>query len=312
MKKRKVLYGILTALFLTTFSVPAMAQENMGNAPIISAEDHSSDPAIMEDGMLKEQNRISFYRHGSVVKNRWLNYKGSRYYFGADGYAYTGSHKIGKKVYVFDNQGKLLKNRKNKLVTVCGKKYYMATKAGNPTTGYFIYRNHLYYADSKGRCYQKRSREKGKYFFTEKGYAKKNIDTSLKIQALKTISRVTTSKMSKAQKLKACWNYLVDGKSFRYAGSDPNRKKKGWYKETALRMLETKSGNCYSFACAFAALAKELGYKNIKLHVGYDHCWVTINGKHYDPQAHFTIWITGIYGLDWHPLGNEVNVYTFA
>ena len=118
--------------------------------------------------------------------------------------------------------------------------------------------------------------------------------------------------MSKAQKLKACWNYLVDGKSFRYAGSDPNRKKKGWYKETALRMLETKSGNCYSFACAFAALAKELGYKNIKLLVGYDHCWVTINGKHYDPQAHFTIWITGIYGLDRHPLGNEVNVYTFA
>ena len=79
MKKRKVLYGILTALFLTTFSVPAMAQENMGNASIISAEDHSSDPAIMEDGMHKEQNRISFYRHGSVVKNRWLNYKGSRY-----------------------------------------------------------------------------------------------------------------------------------------------------------------------------------------------------------------------------------------
>ena len=54
MKKRKVLYGILTALFLTTFSVPAMAQENMGNAPIISAEDHSSDPAIMEDGMHTE------------------------------------------------------------------------------------------------------------------------------------------------------------------------------------------------------------------------------------------------------------------
>ena len=310
MKKGKILYGILTVLFLTTVSVPVMAQENTGNSPVISVEDGSSVP--VEDGMHKEQNKIYFYRNGSAVKNCWLNYKGSRYYFGTDGYAYTASHKIGKKVYVFDEQGKLLKNRKNKLVTVYGKKYYMATKAGNPTTGYFVYRNHLYYADSKGRCYQKRSREKGKYYFTEKGYAKKNVDTSLKIQALKTISRVTTSKMSKSQKLKACWDYLVDRKSFQYAGSDPDRKKKGWYKETALRMLETRRGNCYSFACAFAALAKELGYKNIKLLIGYDHCWVTINGKHYDPQAHFTIWITGIYGLNRHPLGNEVTVYTFA
>ena len=312
MKKKNICLTVLTAVFLTTAPVQTPVQTEAATVGTVSTGQDTKTSAIPENGLKVEENQISFYEKGVRIKNHWKNWKGSRYYFGADGYAYTGSHKIGKKVYVFDEQGKLLKNRKNKLVTVYGKKYYMATKAGNPKTGYFVYRNNLYYADSKGRCYQKRSREKGKYYFTEKGYAKKNIDTSLKIQALKTISRVTTSKMSKSQKLKACWDYLVDRKSFRYAGSDPNLKKKGWYKETALRMLETRSGNCYSFACAFAALAKELGYKNIKLLVGYDHCWVTINGKHYDPQAHFTIWLTGIYGLNRHPLGNEVNVYTFA
>lgn len=223
-----------------------------------------------------------------------------------------GGCKINGKVYVFDEQGRILKNKKNKLVTVLGNKYYIITKKGNPATGYFVYRNNLYYADETGRCVTNCAREKGKYYFTASGAAKKNTNALLKIQVMQILSKITTSKMTRSQKLKACWDYTTDRARMRYGGGDPNLKKKHWYNETALKMLKTRTGNCFSFACAFAALARELGHKKIKIMVGYDHCWVTINGKHYDPQTEWSGWISGIYGLNKHPVSPYVlKTYNF-
>ena len=48
-------------------------------------------------------------------------------------------------------------------------KYCIASDNGQPKTGYFIYHNDLYYADSKGRCYQNRAREDGQLYFTSIG-----------------------------------------------------------------------------------------------------------------------------------------------
>ena len=84
-----------------------------------------------------------------MLKDSWQNYNGFRYYFGSNGYAYKGTHRIGEKIYVFNENGHLLRNQKNKMVTVSGQKYYIISKSGNPATGYFIYKNNLYYADSK-------------------------------------------------------------------------------------------------------------------------------------------------------------------
>ena len=163
-----------------------------------------------------------------------------------------------------------------------------------------------------GRCVTNCAREKGKYYFTASGAAKKNTNTLLKIQVMQILSKITTSKMTRSQKLKACWDYTTDRARMRYGGGDPNLKKKRWYNETALKMLKTRTGNCFSFACAFAALARELGYKKIKIMVGYDHCWVTISGKHYDPQTEWSGWISGIYGLNKHPVSPYVlKTYNF-
>lgn len=96
------------------------------------------------------------------------------------------------------------------------------------------------------------------------------------MKVMQTVSAITNPGMSQEQKLRACWNYITDWRKFNYGGDDPDRSKKGWYRETALKMLSSRTGNCYSFACAFAAMAKEVGYKNIKVIIGYDHCWVTI------------------------------------
>ena len=157
-----------------------------------------------------------------------------------DEHIYQGGCKINGKVYVFDEQGHILKNKKNKMVTVLGDKYYITNKKGNPATGYFVYRNNLYYADKTGRCVTDRTREKGKYYFTASGSAKKNTYVLLKIQAMQTLSKITNSKMTRSQKLKACWNYTTDREIMRYGGTDPNLKKKGWYNETALKMLKSK------------------------------------------------------------------------
>ena len=113
------------------------------------------------------------------------------------------------------------------MVTVYDKKYYIISKYGHPATGYFIYRNNLYYADSKGRCYLNRSRENGQLYFTSSGAARKNTAALLKMQTMQTFSSLTSSNMTKAQKLRACWNYIVSWRNFSYGGSDPNLNQNG-------------------------------------------------------------------------------------
>ena len=88
----------------------------------------------------------------------------------------------------------------------------------------------------------------------------------------------------------------------------PNLSKKGWQRATALNMLSTKSGNCYSFACGFAALTKEIGDRPVVIcgrvsgrrdHASDGmtrHSWVQIGGRNYDPEGQFAGWARGIYG----------------
>ena len=125
-----------------------------------------------------------------MVKDRWLNYKGTKYYFGTDGYAFKGTHRINNKVYVFDEKGRLIQNKQNKMVTVYDKKYYIISKYGHPATGYFIYRNNLYYADPKGRLYQNKSRQGGQLYFTNSGAARKDYNALLKMRVMKIVSSI--------------------------------------------------------------------------------------------------------------------------
>ena len=191
--------------------------------------------------------------------------------------------------------------------------------------GYFIYHNDLYYADSKGRCYQNRAREDGQLYFTSSGKARKDTNALLKMRVMNLVSRLTTSEMSKNQKLHACWEYIVDDAGFQYGGSDPDLKKAGWCRKTALSMLNTKVGNCYGFASTLAAFAKELGYKKIELIDGRTpgtrdhapdgftgHCWVRIDNRYYDPEADWAGWLTGVYGYNSYPIRHYVKkIYNF-
>jgi hypothetical protein len=122
------------------------------------------------------------------------------------------------------------------------------------------------------------------------------------------VSSITTDKMTKAQKLRACWNYMVSRSRFYYVSKYPNINEANWQKKTAYNMFTTHAGNCYSFACGFAALADEVGYNAYvvcgRVSGSRDrssdgltrHAWVRIDGKYYDPEAQFAGWCRGIYG----------------
>ena len=77
---------------------------------------------------------------------------------------------------------------------------------------------------------------------------------------MNVISRITNPGMSKSQKLYACWCYLTSSSNFYYSGYWPDFNKKGWQREVAYNMLVSGGGDCYGFACTFAAMAREIGY----------------------------------------------------
>jgi len=134
---------------------------------------------------------------------------------------------------------------------------------------------------------------------------------------MKIFCPITNERMSKRQKLSACWSYIADGK-FHYAGKYPSLRMSGWQKKTACDMLSAHTGNCYSYACASAALAEEAGYKPYIIcgHVrgsrdhaadGFTrHAWVKINGLHYDPEAQYAGWMRGVYTRNYYPASHRI------
>ncbi len=317
MKKMKLLIGIMASALMFTVPVSAKASEVPAIESSYSSEiPTSSAQAATLNGLVVNGNRISYYSKGQKVKNCWKKCNGYRYYFNQKGYAVRGGNKIGGKVYVFDENARQINNKTNRMVTVGSDLYYITNQYGRPATGYFIYKNNLYYANSKGKCYRNKSREYGQLQFGSNGKAKRNYDALLKMKVMSIVSRITNSNMSQSQKLRACWNYVVN--NFSYGGPDPNLNSKGWARSEALRMLNTGYGNCYGFSCTFGALAREIGYSPYMMcgrvpgsrdgaSDGYTrHCWVRINGLYYDPEAQYAGWMRGVYGYSYYPISHQI------
>lgn len=264
----------------------------------------------VKKGLKKRSNgKYYYYVNGKRLRNSWKVIKGKRYYFTKGGSAATGSWKIKGVRYIFNAKGQLAKTGKTTLVKV-GEKSYLANAKGRPLTGWQIYKNKLYYANSKGMVLKNVTKDGIK--LTKTGAAKSGVNTNLKMKVMAVIKSITNDSMSQSQKLRACWEYVVDG-NFYYASVYPNLEKRGWQKRLALTMLNTKGGNCYGFACAFAALAEEIGYEPYVIcgkvlgtrdgsADGYTrHSWVMINDLHYDPEAQYAGWAKGIYGSEYGP-----------
>ncbi|MFR5151057.1 MAG: transglutaminase-like domain-containing protein [Ruminococcus sp.] len=223
-----------------------------------------------------------------------------------------------ENTYVFDLQGRLLKPSKSKIVQV-GKKLYYVNKKGQAIKGFFKIGNKLYRGDIKGRL--TKNKTVANVTFNSKGYAKNDLNAKLKMKLMTIISRITTTEMSKSEKLYSCWRYLTSSGNFYYSTYWPDLNKKGWQREVAYNMLTTGGGDCYGFACTFAAMARELGY-NPYVVLGRvsgtrdgaadgltRHGWVMIDGAYYDPEAQFAGWYRGVYGNGSYDINHTISRY---
>ncbi len=311
-----------------------------------AAEDQPGTAESTESALelVEKKGYIYCYKDG-VMKTGWQEVNGNTYYFKKNkskttpkGAALTGLQKIGGYRYYFTSAGKMKTGWK----TVKGNEYYFRPAAdssarkgaaytgkhtienymyyfsstGKMKTGWFTAGGKLYYATKKGRL-KSDTKYKG-ITFNSKGYAKSNTASKLKKKTMSIVSSITTSKMSKKEKLKACWNYMTKHSRWKYAGRYPDNFKSGWQIEMAYDMLKNKKGNCYGFACAFAALANEVGYDSYVIRGRVSgsrdhasdgmtrHCWVKIKGLYYDPEAQYAGWYKGVYAKKSYSIRHKI------
>ncbi|MCD7841930.1 MAG: hypothetical protein LUG56_05605 [Lachnospiraceae bacterium] len=258
-----------------------------------------------------------YFSSEGVMQTGWQTINGKKYYFvktktkSTYGQALVGLKKIGNYRYYFSSTGVMQTGKKK----ISGSLYYFKSN-GRARTGWFTVGSKLYYANSNGKL--KKNTTYQSVTFTKNGYAKSNTASKLKIKCMKIVSSITTSSMTKAQKLKACWNYMTNRSRWSYRTIYLSSYTSGWQRTVAYNMLTSGSGNCYSFACAFAALAHEVGYTPYVV-VGRvsgtrdgasdgltRHCWVKINGCYYDPEAYFAGWWTGCYGVSTYSIRHTI------
>ena len=103
--------------------------------------------------------------------------------------------------------------------------------------------------------------------------------------ARRIVNGVTTSGMSKTQKLKVCYRWMqCNGLGAWRTLSEGGD---AWCAINANDLFERRSGNCISYACAMAYIAKVIGYRNVYVCSRASrkdnlHTWTEINGRVYD------------------------------
>ena len=117
-------------------------------------------------------------------------------------------------------------------------------------------------------------------------------------RALELVDRITTADMTQEEKLRVCFDYAKD--SFRECSPRfPHLTEDGWQIIYANDMFTGDGGNCFSFAAAFAYMAKALGYEEVYACNSGNHGWTEIDGKIYDPEWSLHNGGTDIYALDY-------------
>ncbi len=205
----------------------------------------------------------------------------------------SGWQKIGKKKY-YCKSGVPVTGRKK-----ISKKWYFFTASGALAVKDTTENKVTYYLDASKylEAYKKSGvyyRANGKKMTT----AQKEMYVTL-LRARKVVNKVTTSDMSKAKKLKTCFNYVKTAyresrpRTPHYNGID-------WPVLYANDMFVRGTGNCFSYAACFAYLAKAIGYDNVYACNSGGHGWAEINGLVYDPEWSIHYHSYSYYGLSYN------------
>ena len=230
---------------------------------------------------------------------------GNKYY--ANGKLANGTFTVGGRTVIFVNGVVRMKG----YVTINGKTYYYDSKGVLQKNGIVgTYQEGYRYADKNGVVIMNYTgvATKGKntwYFYKGKinyklrdavtvngvaynvlnGKAYKVTSTKDKIlyRALKIVTKVTKSSMTNAQKLRACWNHMRTA----YGENNPRNPEyyaSDWAEVYANDIFVGKSGNCFSYAAAFAYIGKAIGYSKCYACNSGGHGWTEIDGLVYDVE----------------------------
>ena len=212
--------------------------------------------------------------------NTWVTKNGRHYYYNAKGKKSVGVTKIGSRTYFFDSKGierygwKKIKNDY----------YYFRLSTG--TTGAYMLKSTTVDGirlDSKGRAKKSGSNAR---------------KLRLMVAANRTVEKVTSPGMNKAQRLRACFNYVK--KNYTYYTWRQFTNKPNWEKDFAEDMFfRNGRGDCFSYAAAFAYLANAVGMKNVYVISSGGHGWAEINGKIYDPDWALVSNVDSYFGMSY-------------
>ena len=231
-------------------------------------------------------NDGKYYCNGKLA-NGSITVNGSTYIFVNGVVRMKGYVKINGKTYYYNSKGVL---QKNGIVGTYEEGYRYADKNGvvNLTyTGVATKGKNTWYFSNGKINYSLRAAVtvNGVAYNVLDGKAYKVTSTKDKTlnRALKIVTKVTKTSMTKAQKLRACWNYLRSSygennpRDPEYYGSD-------WPEVYANDIFVNGSGNCFSYAAAFAYLAKAVGYSKCYACNSGGHGWSEIDGLVYDAE----------------------------
>ena len=211
-------------------------------------------------------------KSGRIAKKGWHTLGKRKYYVKNRNGVLTGRGvcKVGKKYYFFTARGKLARKKKDRIVSLNGKDYYVKSN-GQMGKGWQTIGKNNYCCKKDGELYKNTTRNGIK--INAKGIAKTRPappKSAMDLRAEAIVASITNSGMSMGQKLAACWRFVTSSANFRYSTAYyPAAYTKSEFQRLALIMLNGRAGNCYCFACAFAALAKAVGYP---AYVVYGRC----------------------------------------
>ena len=304
MKKYLRYFGILFVVFMMAFSVTGVSVLR-----VQASAASTTSSKKKKTGWATKGTAQYYYKKGKAVTG-WQTIAGKKYFFTKSGkkkgQMVTGLQTISGKKYYFEVSGDKKGQMRTGWQTVKGKKYYFTKsgkKKGQAVTGLqTIAKKKYYFVTSGSKKYQMvtgwQKVGKSYYYFGEDGASdsSKTVNSSRKSDktgtaAKKTerraqalVEQITTDNMTKQEKLKACFNYVMKYKGRRprtphYCGKD-------WPVVYANDMFLDGSGNCFSYAVAFAYMAKACGYKEVYACNSTGHGWVEIGGKVYDPEQY--------------------------
>lgn len=255
-----------------------------------------------------------FDKYGRVVISKFIRYGKQVYFANKKGEFLTGWNRINGKRFYFNERGRALPG----LQKIGGETYYFSWR-GEIRTGWHIINGKKYYFHSQtGKMLKNRTINGIR--INRKGEAPLTTSERLDLKCQEILKKITTSSMSKQEKIRACYDYVVSKNNFSYTTWRNFAYYDDWSVDYAYEMLTKKMGNCYNFACAFAYLARAAGCDVTivrgRVHGSRDHaadgftrhCWTIVDGLYYDPELAFA-GSASVYGYSSYPLTCQITGY---